>query len=117
LPHVAPPRGEERELAVDALPRAADVRELATVVDVRAVGDVRPLARAPAAADPRARAPDPPSRDLRVEEVGVLERPSEPLRTLNEPCVTRFEVGLVDGPVRIVRNLVGRPRDGAPEVR
>jgi hypothetical protein len=80
IKQTTPPRtADVLELAVDAPPRTADVRELAVDGPPR-TADVRELARrlsfrAPSTPDPLADPPNPPSRDLDVEVVGLGEHP------------------------------------------
>jgi hypothetical protein len=65
------PAAQVRELAVDALPGIAKVRELAGIDDFLAVMNPRPGSAAPARADPVARTPAPPAGNLGVKPLRV----------------------------------------------
>jgi hypothetical protein len=88
---------------------------LAAVHEMRALSVVRLLA--PPAADPATDPPDPPARDLRVEELGVLLEPwLERGQLAHEPLVSGVQVGLVDGPIAVGCYSVGIRRDRAPDI-
>lgn len=79
--------GIEGDVGVHASPRGRTV-ELGALVIVRL--------DAPAPADPLAEPPDPPARDLHVEEVGVRVHALAELDLVHEPLVARVEVAVVD---------------------
>ena len=85
------------------------------------VAEVRKLPHlgdAPAVPDPCARAPAPPPRDTRVVPLRVGDEAlREALALADEPSVPRVQVGLVHGPVRVMRDLSGCGPHRAPEVR
>lgn len=71
---------------------------------------------APAAANPLAEPPHPPTGDARVEVLGVLPHPLPELHLGHQPAVPGVQVRLVDGPVRVARHLVRCRRECPPEV-
>jgi hypothetical protein len=106
-----------RELAVDALPGIAQVRELAGIDDFLAVMNPRPGSAAPARADPVAGAPAPPAGNLGVKPIGVsVQIFGQGSGLAHQPRMAGEQIDLVARPVGMVRDGIGVGGDGAPEV-
>ena len=111
---------------LNAHPRVADVGDLAGGLNahprVADVGDlavrVRLLPFAPAGTNPRALAPKPPPRNLRVTgPVGILKFHFKAPALVHEPDVTRTEVNVAHGIVRVLGDFAWLVSHRAPEVR
>ena len=125
-----PAVAEMRELPVHALARVAQVRQLpfhappsiaegqrGYAVLVRFCVP-RPITRAPAASNPRARAPRPPASRARLVVLGIGHEPGGELRqVVHQPQVAGVQVAFVHRPASRLRDRLGIVEHGAPQVR